>query len=94
MLHKPVCAVCFAHVQPILHTSILDRTLNPAWCLQATGGRPRPGSTQYVPRDLTAAEKQRIIKSKGFNDFLEHIRPRWVYWLGDADAGFRVDRTF
>ncbi|KAF8061413.1 bifunctional 3-dehydroquinate dehydratase/shikimate dehydrogenase [Scenedesmus sp. PABB004] len=44
--------------------------------VQATGGRPRPGSTQTAPRELPAEEVDALLSSSGFATFLEAVRPR------------------
>eukprot|EP00775_Hariotina_reticulata_P012026 gene12026-12171_t len=44
--------------------------------VQATGGRPRPGSTQTAPRQLPVEQLDELLMSAGFNAFLEAVQPR------------------
>ncbi|WIA14707.1 hypothetical protein OEZ85_003200 [Tetradesmus obliquus] len=44
--------------------------------VQATGGRPRPGSTQTVAQQLPGEQLEQLLGSQGFAGFLESVVPR------------------
>lgn len=56
-----------------------------AVCMQATGGRPRPGSTQTVAQQLPGEQLEQLLGSQGFAGFLESVVPRW-----EGRSGTRV----
>jgi hypothetical protein len=50
--------------------------------VQATGGRPRPGSTQTAAQQLPEEQLEQLLGSQGFAGFLESVVPRWEGWDG------------
>lgn len=76
LLCRVVCRVlCFCCRMPILHAAAVSCITSP--CLQATGGRPRPGCSQTSPQQLAAEQAESLLASDGFARFLADALPRW-----------------
>ena len=50
--------------------------------VQATSEQPQRNCSEYEPRELSADERDAIMASSGFTDFLARIRPRCATILG------------